>query len=422
MKVTLINTTDAGGGAPQACTRLLKALESKLINVRMLVQQKKTDEPRVISIEKNAVDRLRSRFNFYYERLPFIAFQAKDKSVRFAFSTADTGTNIAHEAVILDADVLHLHWTNFGFLSIDDLKELIELKKPIVWTLHDMWAFTGGCHYAGTCDHFIRECGNCYFLRNPNTNDLSHQVWKQKLDLLSGAKNIVFITCSNWLATVARKSSLLGTFRIEAIPNPIDATIFAPKNKLPIRKKWNIDPDKKIILFGAANILDRRKGFSYLVEALHHLKNNYQHAIAIEIVIFGKNKHFDVDQLPFPVHQLGLIANQEDMAALYSMADVLVSPSVEDNLPNIIMEALACGTPVVAFDTGGIPDMVDHHQNGYLATFKSSEDLAAGIQAILFSDREEALAVAARNKVLDNFSNEKVAAQYIDVYQSIINP
>lgn len=421
MKVTLINISDAGGGAPAACMRLLKALEPKQIDVQMLVQHKKTNELSVQSIEKNAIDRLRSGFNFYYERVPFIAFRAKEKSVRFAFSTAHTGTNITHEPSILNADVLHLHWTNAGFLSIENLKQLIHLKKPIVWTLHDMWAFTGGCHYAGTCDHFIRECGNCYFLRKPSYNDLSHSDWIEKMTLFAGVKNITFVTCSNWLATVARKSALLRSFQIQAIPNPIDTAVFAPKDKLPTRKKWNIDPDKKIILFGAANILDRRKGFSYLVEALHLLKNDYPDTAPIEIVIFGKNKHFDVNLLPFKVHQLGIITSQLDLVEIYSMADVLVSPSVEDNLPNIIMEALSCGTPAVAFNTGGIPDMIDHQQNGYLAKLKSAKDLAAGIHEILFYEQAEALAMAARNKVLNNFSNETVATKYIEVYQSVLS-
>jgi glycosyltransferase involved in cell wall biosynthesis len=420
VKVTLINTSDAGGGAPVACTRLLKALELKSIDVKLLVQHKKTTEPKVTSVIKNWFDKQRAEFNRLYERLPFIFFYGKDKSVRFAFSAANTGTNIAREQLVKEADILHLHWTNSGFLSVDDPKHLAASGKPMVWTLHDMWAFTGGCHYSGTCDHFKNECGDCYFLRNPQPNDLSHRDWIAKAALFADHKNITFVTCSQWLAGVVRQSSLIKSFRIEAIPNPIDTNIYTPQDKLAIREKRNINPQAKLILFGAANIMDRRKGLSYLVEALHYLKNHYPATGDVEIVIFGKNKQFDVDTLPFRVHQVGLITSQQELVELYSMADVTVSPSIEDNLPNIIMESLACGTPAVAFDTGGIPEMIDHEQNGYLAEFKSSTDLAKGIHHVLFSANADAMAEAARQKVLENFSNEKVAGQYINLYQSVL--
>jgi glycosyltransferase involved in cell wall biosynthesis len=421
MKVTLINTADAGGGAPAACMRLLKALELKQVDARMQVQEKFTAEPRVSSIGTDPFSRLKIKFNFFYERLPFIWFKAKDRSVRFAFSRANAGTNISREPDIVNADILHLHWTNSGYLSIDNLKKLFETGKPVVWTLHDMWAFTGGCHYASECDHFVNQCGNCWMLRNPAANDISHDVWIDKSGMYKAAKNIVFVTCSNWLADVARTSSLLKNFRIETIPNPIDTEIFSPKDRTAARNKWNIDLQSKIILFGAANILDRRKGITYLIEALDMLKNQYAGLDNVEVVIFGKNKSFDVNQLPFKVHELQMISSQYDLAELYSLADVFVTPAIEDNLPNTVMEALACGTPVVAFNTGGIPDMVEHRRNGYLAEFKSSKDFAAGIHYVLNAAGTTGLSANARNKVLENFTNEIVAAKYMAVYQSILN-
>jgi glycosyltransferase involved in cell wall biosynthesis len=166
--------------------------------------------------------------------------------------------------------------------------------------------------------------------------------------------------------------------------------------------------------------MDRRKGIIYLVEALDELKKNYPEQ-NIEIIIFGKNKSFDVSVLPFKVHELDLISSQDDLVDLYSLADVFVTPAIEDNLPNTVMEALACGTPVVAFNTGGIPDMVEHRQNGYLAEFKSSADFATGIHYILNSENKAELALNARKKVLDTFTNEIVAAKYINLYQTILN-
>jgi glycosyltransferase involved in cell wall biosynthesis len=239
--------------------------------------------------------------------------------------------------------------------------------------------------------------------------------------MYTAAKNISFVTCSNWLGDVAKQSSLLKNASIQAIPNPIDTDIFSPKDKVTVRAKWKVDPSAKIILFGAANINDRRKGITYLVEALHRLKNNYTQDSPVEIVIFGKNKHFDVSTLPFPVHQLNVISSPTDMAEIYSLANVYVSASIEDNLPNTIMEAMACGTPTVAFNTGGIPDLIDHQQNGYLAEFESAADLAAGIKQILTSANADEFSAAARDKVLREFNNDKVAGQYIRLYNTILN-
>ncbi len=418
MKVTLINTSDAGGGAPAACMRLLKALVGQNVDAVLLVQYKKTADDNVQGVANSFVTRLKARINFLRERIPFILLHEKDKSVRFAFSTANAGTSIKNEFLVADADILHLHWTNSGFLSIADLKELVDTGKPIVWTLHDMWAFTGGCHYSGTCDHFMRECGNCPFLRDAGENDISHRGWLRKAALFKDAKNITFVTCSKWLAGVAKQSSLIKNLRIEAIPNPIDITIFSPQDKAAARQKRGIDADAKIILFGAANINDKRKGITYLVDALNILKTSHPQREKTEVVIFGKNKHFDVSRLPFKVHELNLISSQTELAEIYSMADVFVTPSLEDNLPNTVMEALACGTPVVAFNTGGIPEMIDHQQNGYLAQFKSADDMAKGLHEML--NTGGSLSASARQKVLDNYTNEKVAQQYINVYQSIL--
>jgi glycosyltransferase involved in cell wall biosynthesis len=418
MKVTLINTSDAGGGAPAACMRLLKALQLRQTDAHLLVQDKKTGDERVRSIASGLMGKLRAMYRFYRERIPFIIFNSDTKALRFAFSTAVTGADISEQPIVRGADLLHLHWTNQGFLSINNLIRLTRLGKPVVWTLHDMWAFTGGCHYAGDCNHFMHQCGHCWMLIDPDAKDISNKGWLRKMHLFSDPESIVFVTCSNWLADVARQSSLLQGYRIETIPNPIDTGIFLPGDKLAGRAKWGISPDKKIILFGAANVMDRRKGIVYLVKALEELKKTYTDEV--EIVVFGKNKAFDMTMLPFKVYEMDVITQQESMAELYSLADVFVTPAIEDNLPNTVMEALACGTPVVAFNTGGIPDMIDHLQNGYLAEFKSAVDFAAGISFVLNNSAAGILAQNSRDKVLQNFTNQIVADKYIALYQSLL--
>ena len=417
MKVTLINTSDAGGGAPAASARLLNALRQNGVDTQMLVQYKKTGNSAVTGIVKDTASKLKAKYTFLAERIPFILFDEEDKTVRFAFSTANAGTSIVDHLLIKEADVLHLHWTNSGFLSITDLTELINTGKPIVWTMHDMWTFTGGCHYSGACTRFEQECGNCPFLRDPDPNDLSHKDWKRKKTMYTAAKNLTFVGCSQWLTSVAKQSSLTGRFIMRAIPNPINVEVFSPQDKIFARAKHGVSAGAKVILFGAANINDRRKGITYLVEALHLLKEDSPENV--EIVIFGKNRHFDVTTLPFAVHQLNIIKDEAQLAEVYSMADVFVTTSLEDNLPNMVMEAMACGTPVVAFNTGGITEMVDHMQNGYLVPLGSAQGIANGIAAIMAADHV-LLAQNARQKVLDNYTNKRVAEQYIQLYNSIL--
>lgn len=420
MKVTLINTADAGGGAPAACMRLLRALRKKNPEARLLVQDKRSGNDAVTAVNTGFIGKLRKSFNFYAERIPFMLFNEMDKTVRFAFSTAATGTDISKEQVITDTDVFHLHWTNQGFLSLKDLQRLLRLNKPVVWTLHDMWAMTGGCHYAGECDHFEHHCGHCWMVKGKRAKDLSYYGWKHKNRLFERKDSITFVTCSHWLADMARKSSLLSGFRIETIPNPIDSTVFKPGDKTALRKKWGVGNEKHIILFGAANIMDRRKGLVYLVEALELLKAQHAEADDIAMVIFGKNKAFDTSMLPFKAYELGIISSEAAIAEVYALADVFVSPALEDNLPNTIMEAMACAIPVVAFNTGGIPDLIDHQQNGYLAKFKSAADLADGLAYVLKHENKTQLGDAAREKVLEKFNDDVVASKYMAVYQSLI--
>jgi glycosyltransferase involved in cell wall biosynthesis len=206
IKILLINTYDNYGGASLACVRLLKALEKQGIEAKLLVQVKNLPEVNIRGIAENYWAKKLALARFAGERAQF-AWYARDKSVRFAFSPATTGADISQHPWVQEADVLHLHWINFGFLSLQSLQKLIQLNKPIVWTLHDMWAFTGGCHYVGDCTHFHKTCGNCPLLKNPRPKDWSYQVFQKKFRLYH-ASHIHFVTCSRWLGEVARQSSL----------------------------------------------------------------------------------------------------------------------------------------------------------------------------------------------------------------------
>lgn len=429
MKILLINTYDAYGGAAVACNRLLKALEKNndVSTAQMLVQEKSSTQENIGEWANTYWRKKKAFLRFSLERLSFLPYE-KDKSVRFAFSPANTGVDISQHPLVKAADIIHLHWINFGFLSIQSLQKLFQTGKPIVWTLHDMWAFTGGCHYAGTCTHFQERCGNCHFLRKPKDKDLSWRILQKKFKAYHNAQ-LHLVTCSKWLAQVAHQSSLFKRSisshnppSIQSIPNPIDTLDFYPQDKIQIRQQLGLPSDKFLVLFGAMNIADKRKGFEYFkqsLEVLKQMQNKTQQAL--ELVIFGKTSEELIQLLPYPSHNLGSLSSTEKIAQAYNVADLFVIPSLEDNLPNTIMESLACGTPVVAFDTGGIPDMVVHQQNGYLAEYKSAEDLAQGIYWVWQQADNKQLAHNAHQKVLDNFSEESVSDRYIKLYKKILD-
>lgn len=427
MKITILSTFDNFGGAAIAASRLNKSLNNNGLSSNILVQDKKGSLPNIESIAQNWFQKKLALLRFALDRYQF-TFYEKNKSVRFIFSQAKIGINIHNHPLIQQSDIIHLHWINFGFLSLNSIEKLVKTRKPIVWTLHDMWAFTGGCHYSRDCTNYKRNCGKCeQFLKNPSRDDLSHQVWERKKKIFSKA-NLTIVTCSEWLAQKARESSLLKDKTIISIPNPIDIDVFRPIEKNVARANFKLSPDKKYILFGAVKISDERKGFVYFAEALSmldiHLSNIEQSNIEnrkedIEIIIFGQAQASDFERFPFKVNILGKLSDLETIATAYSASTVFVSPSIEDNLPNTIMESMACGTPVVGFNIGGISEMIGHKKTGYLAQYKSAEDLAKGIYWTLFESDYQKLVNNARQEVLNNYAEKVVAEKYKKVYESL---
>lgn len=399
----LLLTTYPHGGAGIACRRLQTALQASGHDAPLL-----------------STDQLREKWPFYAERLTFLPYE-RDKSVRFSFSLANFGHDIRQHPLVMQADVLHLHWINQGFLSLQNIRQLADLGKPIVWTLHDMWAFTGGCHYSGACTKFQVSCGQCPFLRRPGPEDLSHRIWSRKKALYPPDMHIV--TCSAWLENEVRKSSLLQKHSIRTIPNPIDTSIFCPATETDISgfyRAHGIARESLKLLFVAMNVREKRKGFHYLAEALNRLRQ-LQPDRSVELMVLGKFDPEMLRALPYPVHALGMVHDPKHLALIYSAADVFVIPSLEDNLPNTVMESLSCSTPVVGFQTGGIPEMVGHMQEGYLAPQRDPEALAQGILWVANEpSRHQTLRHAARQKVGRLYANSVVAAQYVELYHQVL--
>ncbi len=403
MKVLLLNTYPHGG-AGTACSRLARALPEVGVQATMLT--------------RNEVGK---KWPFYAERLSFLPFE-RDKSVRFSFSPANFGSDLRRLPAVSEADVIHLHWVNQGFLSLKNVAELGKLGKPVVWTLHDMWAFTGGCHYSGDCTRWQQSCGQCPYLKNPAEHDLSNRVWRRKQRLFP--KNIRFVTCSAWLAGLARESSLLRDHVVSDIPNPIDTSVFAPisdEERWRLRSDLGIPQDTFLLLFVAMKISETRKGFHLLSEALQQLRQQHPD-LPVSLLVMGKSDPETLATLPYPVFPLGLVQGAADLAKAYAAADAFVIPSLEDNLPNTVMESLACGTPVAGFRTGGIPEMVTDADQGFLANPGDIPGLANSIHTLLRGDVPlSAYRMAARRKALDCYANAVVGARYKALYESLLN-
>jgi glycosyltransferase involved in cell wall biosynthesis len=400
MKVVILNTYEHGG-AGIAARRLQNALSSQGIETVLLTRAKAGN-----------------KWAFYVERLSFLPYE-RDKSVRFSYSLANFGEDLTQHPDILSADVIHLHWVNQGFLSLKNIRDLANLGKPIVWTLHDMWAFTGGCHYSQGCTNFLKACGHCLYLKNQSENDLSHRLWLKKQE--NFPKNIKFVTCSQWLGGLAKSSGLLKNHHVSAIPNPIDTNLFKPattEERANFRAKNNIAPNTKLLLFVAMKVSETRKGFAYLQEALVLLKAK-KPDFPLQILVLGQSDPTILSLLPYPVLALGMVKKEALMAHYYGVADAFIIPSLEDNLPNTVMESIACGTPVIGFETGGIPEMIGHQEHGFIAAQRDSLGLSDGVIWVLEEmARLEDLREKARRKAVDFYSNEVVARRYLEVYRN----
>ncbi len=425
MKITLLNTYHLNGGAGVAATRLHRALLKSGVESSLVVERITRPEPGVIGLADTSLDRKWATARFALDRLSFVPYE-KDKSVRFHFSPATIGANLSHHPAVLEADVLHIHWTNFGFLSLSGLEKLVRLGKPIVWTLHDQWAFTGGCHYTRGCTRFLTQCGQCPYLRNPGPNDLSARVFARKATILTPGTKLHMVAPSKWMADEAGSSQLLEWFPVSTIANTLDQTVFRPIDRQAALNRFGLsDPDRPRLLFGSFNTTDPRKGFQYFADALKLLHQQHPTAAADrlnpEILVFGKGQTDTMAALPYPVRQLGVLTSDDDLVAAYNLADALVVPSLEDNLPNTVVESLSCGTPVVAFRTGGIPEMISQFKNGYLADVGSTIKLANGLAFILKHPTPADLRQNARQSAERLFSEEEVGRRHRELYHSLLS-
>lgn len=416
MKILIINTSERIGGAAIAANRLAKALRRSGQDVTMLVRDKQTTDKNVSAIGPTWL----TKFQFLWERFIIWISNRFDKKRLFQVSFANTGTDVTKLKEFQEADIIHLHWVNQGMLSLNDIERIVRSGKPVVWTMHDMWPFTGVCHYNDGCENYITDCGSCHLLGSESNNDISGKLQARKMKIFDNG-NIAFVACSKWLRDIAAESALLKDRSVTNIPNTIDMRTYKEKDKKIIREKYNLPIDKRLLLFSSAKTSEKRKGFSYLVEACCILQERYPDLCKeLGVIILGKSNEEAMD-IPLPSYTMSYIKDDEGLSEIYNAADVYVTPSLQDNLPNTIMEALACSLPCVGFNVGGIPEMIDHKANGYVAEYKSATDLANGIYWVLEEAQYMELKRLALVKAQKSYSEKVVVERYMQVYKKISN-
>jgi len=413
MKVLHLSTFDESGGAARAAFRLHKGLQAIGCDSQMLVQFKLGVDPAVMGA-RNALGRMLRTLRPHLDALPVRLYPNRPVS---SFSPALLPDNLAKRVAEIDPDIIHLHWVTAGFMQLETLHCF---NKPLIWTLHDSWAFTGGCHVPYDCLRYRQQCGACPVLGSTHDHDLSRRIWQRKE---RGWRDLLFtvVTPSRWLAGCAGTSSLFRDQRIETIPNPLDLEQFKPVDKRTARELLALPQDKKLLLFGGIiGTRVRNKGFHLLVSALREVAERGWSDYA-ELMVFGSSEQAVAPDLTLKTRYLGHLDDDARIALLYAAADVFVAPSLQENLPNTVMEAMACGTPCVAFNQGGVPDLIDHETNGYLARPYEPADLVRGIAWVIEDEKRwQDLSNRARRKTEIEFELHSVARQYGNLYQEVI--
>ena len=421
MRVVLVNTSDIAGGAAIAANRLLRALNRNGVEASMLVRDKKTDNPRVEQLPPSPLRRAK----FVAERAQIYLKNGWSRHNLFAIDTCAWGNNITNLPSVKRADVIHLHWINQGMLSFRTLEKLMATGKPVVWTMHDMWPFTGICHCTTDCNRWRQDtetaCQMCPLLNTPGTHDLASKVFVKKQRFFA-QHQLTMVGCSQWMAQMASESKLLKGQKIYSIPNPLDVHFYSPGDKEAERRALGLPTDKTLIFFAAYKATDKNKGIDYLKEAIELLcRQNPQTKKELAVVVAGYEAELLKGAMAVPVLPAGFIGDATTMRQYYRATDLLAMPTLMDNLPNTIAEAAACGLPAVAFSVGGVPQMIEHDKTGMLVRYKDSTLLAQCLDTMIYQRDRAAMGKAARDKAIHDYSEQAVAERYLSVYEECLD-
>ncbi|NJC88103.1 MAG: glycosyltransferase [Desulfuromonas sp.] len=411
MKVLMLNSFDDVAGADRAARRLQQGLRGAGVDARLLVQFRYGDGNDVVCSDSPALKQLR-RLKLYLGTLPVRRYPRRPVN---NFTPALLPDRLPARIAEIAPDIVHLHWLGAGFCRVESIGKF---ARPLVWTLHDSWPFTGGCHLPGGCRKYRVQCGACPVLGSEHEADLSRRVWLRKARAWQDLRPTL-VAPSRWMADCARESSLFRDCRIEVIPNGLDTGIFQPMDRRAARAALGLPPERPLILTGAVNPLtDPNKGWHLLRPALKLVGAKMPEAMA---VVFGAEAPAIAPDAGMPVTFLGRIGDEAALAAAYAAADLFVAPSRQESFCQTIVEAMACGTPAVAFRATGPLDLVEHRQTGYLAEPYEVADLAEGILWVLQDrDRHAALADRARRRVVSDFALDTLAKRYLELYAEVL--
>jgi glycosyltransferase involved in cell wall biosynthesis len=417
LKIVHVCTRDGKGGAHRAAFRLNRSLQQLGAESGMLVSEKISSDPSVTALPRDPIAYLRRRLRWRNLPVKYLRYWPSRPRGYTLYSDHQSGRGKLLTKNIPDCDIINLHWVA-QFIDYDSFFKVAPTVAPIVWTLHDMNPFTGGCHYSLECNRYEESCGFCPQLGSNHEADVSHQIWREKTGILKQVPKggLHIITPSHWLADRVRASSIMGSLPFTVIPNGLDTRVFCPQDRQEARRVLGIPQDRKVILFVANTLRIRHKGFALLLEALNHLEVSDEYLL----VSLGSGQPplgGGVEHL-----HLGHINDNQRIAQVYSAADVFVIPSLQDNLPNTVMESMACGTPVVGFDVGGIPEMVRQGETGLLAPPHDVNALRETIVRLLGDDElRAAMGENCRQVALAEYSLEVQARGYLKLYHQLLN-
>ncbi len=419
MKITLINTLDVQGGAARAAHRLHKGLCEIGANSTYFVRDRRLKDPTVrqfipdpsdaaVAYRKERKEALTAAYDAYKD--------TRDPDIeQFSQERVDGDENFFIQRP--PADVINLHWVA-GFVDYPLFFTPERTRSPVVWTLHDMNPFTGGCHYDLGCEKYTRRCGACPLLGSNKDDDLTRQIFDSKAKIFESwpSHMLHIVTPSHWLRDTSRASALFGKFDATCIPNSIETDVFRPMNKTQARAELGLPADARVVLFMSHQVGLARKGFRDLVRALSLIPDTDN------LILLGIGDKADVPvDAPFRVIQLKYISGDQQVALIYNAADVTAVPSQQDNLPNTMVESLSCGTPVVGFNVGGIPDLVKNGETGFLATKGNIGALSAAfVEAFADADRLRKYGLQGRKLIETMCASDVQAKAYLALYAQVI--
>jgi glycosyltransferase involved in cell wall biosynthesis len=420
MRIIHLSTYDCVGGAAVAAFRLNSSLNSIGFDSKMFVREKTKISSSVIRYNprnNSMIVKLGYNYRKKHIQKSFTQYKEIPENLEM-FSSPLSPLATGPISQIPEADIYHLHWIT-NFLDIPELfKELAKRGKPVVWTLHDMNPFTGGCHHDDDCGKFKQICGTCPQLGSDHNKDLSFRQLKIKKEAYSliPPSKMYIATDSNWLRDCAKQSNLLMNYDIETVHYGLDTEIFKPFDKRAARNVLNIHDNQTVISFGAANLSNARKGFHYLVNALNRIGNEYGNIL---LLTYGDG--FPDYKINFPVKHLGPVINPSMVAIIQNAADFFVIPSMREAFGQTCLEAMSCGIPAVGFNGGGIPDMIKDGFTGYLAIERDEPSLAEALKKMINDDAKRLeMGKNARQFVLENFTLDLQAEKYSDIYSHLL--